>query len=129
MARKQSLWLTLAALLAITGGIAAQDAPAPGPAPASPGGGVTGGGGTPTQQQMNAMAAAFNQDIVLNSDLYSSVPEILSGGLGFTNIIGAPQTRVGPEHRVATARERKEPVLPGGSASISSTWAPFSWEL
>ncbi|KAL4424437.1 hypothetical protein ABPG77_006375 [Micractinium sp. CCAP 211/92] len=88
MARKHSLWLTLAALIAITGGIAAQDAPAPGPAPASPGGGVTGGGGTPTQQQMSAMAAAFNQDIVLNSDLYSSVPEILSGGLGFTNIIG-----------------------------------------
>ncbi|KAL4437063.1 hypothetical protein ABPG75_004202 [Micractinium tetrahymenae] len=87
MAPSRSLWLSLAALLATTEVCNAQPGSAQASGPA-PGGGGGSGGGAPTQQQMSTLAAAFNQDILLNSDLYSPVPEILSGALGFTNIIG-----------------------------------------
>lgn len=119
MARGRALWLAMATLLAINKANAAQGAQAPGPAPTMPGGGGGGGGGgTPTQQQMSAFAAAFNQDILLNSDLYSSVPEILSGGLGFTNIIGAaPGQAWVTEQRVRQYCKRKVGVLPGGTHS------------
>lgn len=92
MACGRALWLALAAIFTIINSCVGQGVQAPGSAPTMPGSGGGGGsGGVPTQQQMSTMAAAFNQDVLLNSDLYSSVPEILSGGLGFTNIIGRPQ--------------------------------------
>lgn len=34
---------------------------------------------------MSAQAAQWNQDIIINADLFSNKPEIMSGGLGFVS--------------------------------------------
>lgn len=47
----------------------------------------------PTQAQIESgVAAAYNVDIIINSDLFTNKPEMLSGGLGFTNIVGVSDT-------------------------------------
>ncbi|PRW51084.1 phospholipase carboxylesterase [Chlorella sorokiniana] len=45
-----------------------------------------------TAQQMSLFAAMYNQDIIINADLFASYPQMMSGGLGFTSIIGVDNT-------------------------------------
>ena len=60
------------------------------------------------------------QDIVINSDLWSDVPEILSGGLGFTNIIGARTILSPPQPAAAEAPWRPLLSLLRHGASLAA---------
>ncbi|KAI7836444.1 hypothetical protein COHA_009661 [Chlorella ohadii] len=37
---------------------------------------------------MSLIAAMYNQDIIINADLFAPYPQMMSGGLGFTDIMG-----------------------------------------
>jgi hypothetical protein len=77
--------MTLLATAQCQDGAPAPNAAAPAGAPAPDNAAAP---APPAPDMAGMFAAAYNQDIIINSDLFSDKPEILSGGLGFTNIIG-----------------------------------------
>ncbi|KAL4854292.1 hypothetical protein ACK3TF_004982 [Chlorella vulgaris] len=77
--------MTLLATVQCQDGAPAPNAAAPAGAPAPDNAAAP---APPAPDMAGMFAAAYNQDIIINSDLFSDKPEILSGGLGFTNIIG-----------------------------------------
>ncbi|EFN56227.1 hypothetical protein CHLNCDRAFT_145015 [Chlorella variabilis] len=85
--RTMKVMLLVLVLVAAAGRCSCQADQAPAPAPAAAG--APAGPPMPSADQLNSQfAAAYNQDIIINSDLFADEPAILSGGLGFTNIIG-----------------------------------------
>ena len=102
--------LLVLVLVAAAGRCSCQADQAPAPAPAAAG--APAGPPMPSADQLNSQfAAAYNQDIIINSDLFADEPAILSGGLGFTNIIGVVRCHAASQPRLCPCASEPGPQI------------------